>query len=77
MRAVNLKLKKKLNEIFIVEPNDLGIKFLTSWYKFLVARLKTAPFLIIIPFSFLIGYFLYLIFGFLIVRLATFLQYGF
>ncbi|MGB9707143.1 MAG: hypothetical protein ACPL1D_00075 [Microgenomates group bacterium] len=77
MKTVNYQLKRKLNEIFIVEPNDLGMRFLTLGYKFLVRYLKTAPFLIIVPFSFLLGYLLYLFFGFLIVRLVTLLQYGF
>lgn len=77
MKTSNWQLKKKLNEIYIIEPNDLGIKKLTTWYKFIVRYFKTVPFIVIVPLSFLIGYVLYLFFGFLIVRLVSLLQYGF
>ena len=77
MKAANFYLKKKMREVFIIEPNDLNIGFLTNFYKKATAYLKTAPFIIIIPFSLLVGLFIYLIFGYLIVRLTTLLQYGF
>jgi len=77
MKTANFYLKKKMKEVFIVEPNDLNIDFLTNFYKKATSYLKTTPFIIIIPFSFLAGLFIYLIFGYLIVRLTTLLQYGF
>jgi len=77
MKSLNYRLKRKLNEVFVVEPNDLGIVFLTNWYKRITAYFKTAPFLIVIPLSFLVAIFLYLIFGYLVVRLVSLLQYGF
>jgi len=77
MKAANFYLKKKMEEVFIIEPNDLNIGFLTSFYKKATSYLKTTPFIIIIPLSFLVGLFIYLIFGYLIVRLTTLFQYGF
>ncbi len=77
MKTFNLRLKKKLDEVFFIEPNNLGLKFLTDLYKFLTARFKTAPFIIIIPLSLIFAGSLYLIFGRLMVRLVTLLQYGF
>jgi len=77
MKTANFYLKKKMEEVFIIEPNDLSISFLTNFYKKLTAYLKTTPFIIIIPLSFLVGLVIYLIFGYLIVRLTTLLQHGF
>lgn len=77
MKSFNLRLKKKLDEVFFIEPNNLGPEFLTDLYKILTARFKNAPFIIIIPLSLFFASFLYLIFGKLIVRLVTLLQYGF
>jgi len=77
MKTVNYSFNKKINEIFLVEPNELGVNFLTNWYKKLVRYFKKTPFLVLIPLSFFIGYLLYLIFGFLVVRLVNLLQYGF
>lgn len=77
MNLVHLRLKKKLEEVFLIEPNNLGVKILTDWYKKLTAPLKTAPFIIIIPLSFLVGMILYLIFNQILVAFVSFLQYGF
>lgn len=70
-------LKRKINEVFIVEPNNLENRWLTSFFKIITLRLKTMPFLLIVPLSLLLVIVLYLIFGHLIVRLASLLQYGF
>lgn len=72
-----LQLKVKLEEVYLVEPNDLHSAFLTSIYKFTTRLLKRMPFLYIIPFSFGISMLLYLVFGFSVVRLVSVLQYGF
>lgn len=77
MKTIDYRLKKKMNEIFIVEPNDLGIGFLTNWYHRVVKYFKTAPFIFIVPLSFLVGYLIYLVFGFLVIKLVSWLQYGF
>lgn len=77
MTEINLRLKKKLNEVFFIEPNDLGINFLTFYFKKITARLKIMPFVYVIPFAFLIVLILYLLLGKLLIRLVTFLQYGF
>lgn len=77
MKTVEYRLKRKLNEVFYVEPNDLGISFLTSLYKRLTAFLKTMPFIFIVPLSLIAGIIFYLILNRLLVRLVTLLQYGF
>ncbi|MDH7476109.1 MAG: hypothetical protein QHH09_01400 [Microgenomates group bacterium] len=70
-------LKNKLNEVFFIEPNDLGWVFLTKFYKKITSYLKTAPFIIIIPLSFFFSFLFYLIFGKLLVKIVNLLQYGF
>lgn len=70
------KLKSKLQEVFAVEPNDLGITWLTRLYKIVTFRLKDKPFLYIIPLAFVLSACLYVIFGQLVVRLTSLLQYG-
>ncbi|MFN4212968.1 MAG: hypothetical protein ACK4FL_03355 [Microgenomates group bacterium] len=77
MKAINWRLKKKLNEVFFIEPNDLACPFLTNIYKVLTARFKTAPFIVVIPLSFIFTFIFYLIFGKLIVKVVSLLQYGF
>ena len=77
MKKINIRLKKKLDEVFFVEPNDLGIDFLTYYFRKTTAYLKIVPFIYIIPFTFLISTLLYFILGKLLVRLVTMLQYGF
>lgn len=71
------RLKTKLEEVFLVEPNDLRIPLLTHLYKFITRYLKTMPFLYIIPFSLGLSVLLYILFGFSFVRLVSLLQYGF
>ncbi len=77
MKTINIRLKKKLNEVFSIEPNDLGIDFLTFYFKKITAYLKIIPFVYVIPFAFLISLILYLLLGKLLIRLVTFLQYGY
>ena len=77
MAEISVRLKKKLNEVFYVEPNDLGIGFLTYRFRKVSAYFKTIPFIYIIPFAFLISFVMYILFGKLFIRLVTILQYGF
>jgi len=77
MTEINLRLKKKLDEVFSIEPNDLGIDFITFYFKKITAYFKTIPFVYVIPFTFLISLVLYLLLGKLLIRLVTILQYGF
>lgn len=70
------KLKHKLQEVYAVEPNDLGISWLTRIYKMITFRLKDKPFLYIIPLTFVLSACLYVVFGQLVVRLTSLLQYG-
>ncbi len=77
MGTINFKLKKKLYEVYFIEPNDLGIGVITKIYKIFTKPIKTMPFLFILPISIFIALSIYIIFGVLIIRLATILQYGF
>lgn len=77
MKTAELRLRQKLNEVFILEPNDLGPRTLTDWYKKITVHLKTKPFIFIIPMSLLSGVGLYFILRQLLIRLVTLLQYGF
>ena len=77
MRTVEFKLKQKLNEVFINEPSDLGLNFLTNLYKISTRPLKNIPFVIIVPLSFIFAVVIYVLFGKLIIKLVTLLQYGF
>lgn len=77
MKTIRLQIKKRLNEAFIVEPNDLGTGVLTSLYKMFTTHLKRMPFILIIPLSIFAVLLLYGIFNYLIVRLVSILQYGF
>jgi len=70
-------MKQKLNEVFSIEPNDLGVDFLTFYFRKITAYFKVIPFVYIIPLTFLISLFLYLLLGKLLIRLVTILQYGF
>ncbi|MFA5135802.1 MAG: hypothetical protein WC489_00230 [Patescibacteria group bacterium] len=71
------RLKHRLNEVYNVEPNDLGLPFLTLWYRRVNKYFKRMPFRIVVPASLLGALLLYLIFGYMVVRLASILQYGF
>lgn len=77
MVTSHYKLRHKLEEVYGVSPNDLGNSRLTGIYKRITRFLKTMPFIYIIPFSFLMALSLYLLIGPLLVKLATYLQYGF
>lgn len=77
MKEINFRLKKKLNEVFSIEPNDLGIDYLNIYFKKITAYFKVIPFVYVIPFAFLISLVLYFLLGRLLIRLATILQYGF
>lgn len=71
------KLDSKLERIFQLEPNDLHIPLLTTIYKTLTRPLKSLPIVYIIPISLGSAFLMYLVFGSLVVRLVSLLQYGF
>jgi len=77
MKSNFISLKNKLHEVSIVEPNDLGFPLLTFFYRRINVYFKKMPFLFIIPASLVSAYLFYAIFGYLAVRLASILQYGF
>lgn len=77
MSTIRFKFKQKLNEVFIIEPNDLGFSFLNYWYKKLTAPLKIAPFIFLVPLSLIAATLLYFLLRHFLVGLVTLLQYGF
>jgi len=70
-------LKKHLREVNVVEPNDLGAPLLTYIYRRINIFFKTAPFIFVVPIALLGAAGLVYIFGILIIRLVSLLQYGF
>ncbi len=77
MKNINFRMKQKMNEVFSIEPNELGVNFLTNYFRKITAYLKVMPFVYIIPLTFLSSIFLYFIFGRFLIKLVTVLQYGF
>ena len=77
MKTIDYRLKHKLQEVYVLKPNDLGNYRLTALYKTMTSFLKSMPFIYIIPLSTLFSVMLYLAIGTLIVKLTTLLQYGF
>lgn len=76
-KTFSLRVKKRLDEVFLVEPTDFNDYFFTRIYKFLTEPLKNLPFLVIIPFSFILAVLSYFFLGYLIVKIVSLLQYGF
>jgi len=66
-----------MEEVSMVEPNDFGFAFVNNLYRNINRFFKKAPFIIVIPASVFIAFFLYLLFGFLAIRLVSILQNGF
>lgn len=70
-------LKKRLDDVYSLSPNDLQLPILTRAFKKITAQLKYFPFKIILPLALVITLIGYLFVGYLIVRLASILQFGF
>ena len=77
MKTANYKLIQKLNEVYSVEPNNLGVPLLTNLYHNITKFFKTIPFIFIVPSSFIGALILYILFGSVIIKLVSLLQYGF
>lgn len=77
MKTLNYRFHNKMNEVFSVEPNDLGNKKLTFVYHKITGFLKKMPFIFILPTSFLVAVIIYFLFGFIAIKLVSILQYGF
>jgi len=77
MKSLSFKFKKQMNEVFFIEPNDLGNSFLNFLFKRSTAFLKKFPFLYLLPLSFLITFLIYLFLGRGIIIINNLLQYGF
>ncbi len=73
----NSQIKNKFQEVYMVQPNDLGIAGLTYLYKSLTKFLKTAPFMFLIPLALFFVLVVYFVFGIYLVRLVNLLQHGF
>jgi hypothetical protein len=70
-------MQQKLQEVFSLEPNDLGFEKITHLYKKTTGRLKVNPFVYILPLSVFIAVSMWGIFGHLVVKMVSVLQYGF
>ncbi|MEK7495205.1 MAG: hypothetical protein AAB788_03855 [Patescibacteria group bacterium] len=77
MKSINLRLKSKMNEVFSIEPNNLGASALTYYFKKITTYFKVMPFIYIIPLTFLVSVTLYFLLGRFLIKLVTVLQYGF
>jgi len=77
MKSNIMQLRKKLNEVYVVEPNDLGLPYLTALYRRINVFFKRMPFIIVVPASLISALFLSLFFDYVVVRLTSMLQYGF
>lgn len=71
------QLRERVREAAIVEPNDLGIPLFTSYYRKVNKYFKRIPFIFVIPLSFLLAISLCFLFGVLVIKLVSLLQYGF
>ena len=77
MKTFQYQLQQKLDEVYSVEPNDLGVDLLTFIYKKSTSYLKSLPFVIIIPLSLFIAVLVYLLIGRIAIKVTSLLQYGF
>lgn len=77
MRSDFVRLKHRMEEVSIVEPNDFGSASLNRLYRTVNRFFKNAPFIIVIPASIIIAISLYVLFGFLAIKLVSILQNGF
>lgn len=74
---ISRRVSKQYQEIYIVQPNQLGDNRINLLYKIITRFLKKAPFIVIIPIAMMIVVLIYVLVGPLLVKLATLLQYGF
>ncbi len=74
MKTKVINWEKKINEIFVIKPNDLEWLPLTNFYKKIVSRLKMMPFFIIVPLSILLSIFSYFLLGYFLIKLVSFFQ---
>lgn len=77
MKKAELKFFKKIDEVFSLEPNNLGSQTLTNFYHSMTSLLKRMPFIIILPSALFVALLFFLNFREMVVRFVTLLQYGF
>lgn len=77
MKSDFVRLKNRMEEASIVEPNDFGFGLVNHMYRSINRFFKNAPFVIVVPGAVFIALCIYLIFGFLAIKLASILQNGF
>jgi len=77
MKNCSLRFRKQIGEVFIIQPNDLGNKFLNFLFKKSTAYLKKFPFFYLFPATVIIVFLIYLLLGKRIVTITNLLQYGF
>ena len=74
---IYLNLKKYYKDVYSIPPNTLGNPILTKLYKICTYQLKNFPFKLVVPISVLITILSFGLFGILIIRVVTILQFGF
>lgn len=77
MKKAEVKFFKKMDEVFFLEPNNLGSQTLTNFYHSMTSLLKRMPFMVILPLALLVALLFFLNFREMVVRIVTLLQYGF
>lgn len=70
-------LRNRYEEVFVLEPNDLHFPLATKIFKKISPLLKIFPFRVFVPLSVVGSILLYILFGAIVIRLVTVLQYGF
>lgn len=71
------RVSKQYQEIYEVQPNQLGNNRIDLFYKITTRFFKKAPFIVIVPVVTLVVVLIYISIGPLLVKLASLLQYGF
>lgn len=71
------RVSKQYQEIYALQPNQLGNEHVDVFYKITTRFLKKAPFIVIIPIVIITVVLVYVLVGPLLVKLASLLQYGF
>lgn len=71
------KLHKRVEDLYSIEPTDLGLPVLNMYYRRMNKYFKTAPFVVIVPITFIFAAGVVFLFGIAAVKLVSILQYAF
>lgn len=73
----HVKLQRRMETLYLLEPNDLGYVRLTKIYRKITKHLKMHPWARVLPLTTLFVVALTIYVGRLVVQLASILQKGF